>query len=112
MPTTTLLTLTSIAANTYHRSPGEVVTLDSAEATTLVNAGFAVPFIPPSGLRSAISTALNAAGLTVMPSGAASIPAAGGGYYWSARGNLVIAHPSGQRAEVQPLALIPGWSGG
>jgi hypothetical protein len=106
-----VLILTSIVSDTFAYSPGDKVSLADAEATRLINGGFALPLIQfTQSAADAISAAADTAGLTVMASGGAAIPAGGGYYFDSNNALLHVVHPSGGAAVLDPLHMMPRWS--
>jgi hypothetical protein len=101
-----VLILTSVVSSTYACTRGDKPDLSTGEATRLINAGYALPLVELTTFTDDIEVAVEGAGYTVMPSGAASTPAPSGGYYWQNE-LLNLVHPSGARATIDPLHLLP-----
>jgi hypothetical protein len=103
-----VLILTSITSDSVSYARGDKPDLSTGAATALINAGFALRLVElSSDAVDAIDAAAEAAGYTeIAASGSAP---AGGGYYW-ADSQLHLVHPSGSRATIDPLHVLPGWS--
>ena len=105
-----VLILTSVVSNQFAYSPGDKPDLSTADATRLINGGFALRLIDTASFTSAIATAAQAAGFTAMAAPSGAIPTPSGGYYWDSSDRLHVVHPSGGRAILDPLHMLPGWT--
>jgi hypothetical protein len=105
-----VLILTSVVSDATSYERGDKPTLSTEAGTALINSGFALPLVElSSDISDAIDDAAEAAGFTLMATPSGSIPA-DGGYYWSGDDRLHLIHPSGSRAVIDPLHVVPGWS--
>src|SRR5215212_2473498 len=105
-----VLILTSVVSDQFAYAPGDKVTIADADATRLINGGFALRLIETATFKASVETAARTFGYTLMASPSAAIPTPSGGFYWDSAERLHVVHPSGGRAILDPLALLPGWS--